>query len=194
MRWAGQSPGCAARPAPPRGVFFARHPLPKPPPISKIDLLASRNTLMYFNNEAQNHILSHFHFALLEDGFLFLGKSETIANRSELFKTVDLKRRVFAKAPQEAALVRPAPEVDLELNDAELAQLANEAVMRQAGFEATPLAQIVVDKDGKLALANQQARMYFGLRPNDLGRPIQDLEVSFRPVELRSRIEQAYSE
>jgi two-component system CheB/CheR fusion protein len=174
-----------------RSVIFGRHDLLQDPPISKIDLLASRNTLMYFNNEAQNHILRQFHFALLEDGFLFLGKSETIANRSELFKAVDLKRRVFGKVPQEAEVLRP-PAEERELNDADLARLANEALMRQAGFEATPLAQIVIDKDGKLALANQQARMYFGLTPNDLGRPIQDLEVSFRPVELRSRIEQAY--
>jgi two-component system CheB/CheR fusion protein len=36
--------------------------------------------------------------------------------------------------------------------------------------------------------------MFFSLTPGDLGRPIQDLEVSFRPVELRSRIEQAYNE
>ena len=36
--------------------------------------------------------------------------------------------------------------------------------------------------------------MQFGLAQRDLGRPIQDLEISFRPVELRSRIEQAYTE
>src|SRR5207244_13442501 len=44
------------------------------------------------------------------------------------------------------------------------------------------------------ALANLQARMLFGLMQRDVGRPIQDLEVSFRPVELRSRIEQSLTE
>ena len=175
-----------------RSVIFGRHDLLQDPPISKIDLLVSRNTLMYFNAEAQHHILRQFNFALVDDGFLFLGKSETIANRSGLFETVDLKRRLFARAPVEAAPPRGAARGGSD--DGDLVRLADEALMRQAGFEATPLAQIVIDKDGELGLANQQARMYFGLTANDLGRPIQDLEVSYRPVELRSQIQQAYVE
>jgi two-component system CheB/CheR fusion protein len=34
----------------------------------------------------------------------------------------------------------------------------------------------------------------FSINPKDIGRPLQDLEISYRPVELRSLIEQAYSE
>jgi two-component system, chemotaxis family, CheB/CheR fusion protein len=52
----------------------------------------------------------------------------------------------------------------------------------------------VIDKDEKLALANLQARAFFGLTQRDLGRPFKDLDVSFRPVELRSRIEQVHNE
>jgi two-component system CheB/CheR fusion protein len=39
-------------------------------------------------------------------------------------------------------------------------------------------------------LANEQARTLFNLNPRDLGRPLQDLEISYRPLELRSRIDQ----
>src|SRR5262249_42954479 len=39
-----------------------------------------------------------------------------------------------------------------------------------------------------------QARVYFGLNQRDIGRPIQDLDISFRPLELRSRLEQATTE
>lgn len=35
--------------------------------------------------------------------------------------------------------------------------------------------------------------MLFSLNPKDVGRPLQDLEVSYRPLELRSVIEQAYA-
>ena len=31
--------------------------------------------------------------------------------------------------------------------------------------------------------------MMFGLGPSDIGRPIQDLEISYRPVELRSHLD-----
>ncbi len=41
---------------------------------------------------------------------------------------------------------------------------------------------------------NQQARRTFGLHARDLGRPIQDLEISYRPFELRSCLERAYTE
>ena len=78
--------------------------------------------------------------------------------------------------------------------DESLTQLASEAMMRDAGFEAVPVAQIVVDRDGTLALANLQARAFFGISQREIGRPFEDLEISFRPVELRSRIEQVYSE
>ena len=176
-----------------RSVIFGRHDLLQDPPISRIDLLVSRNTLMYFNAEAQDHILRQFHFALNPNGVLFLGKSELIANRSELFTPIDMRRRVFAPVqrkvpPLEVPVREPAAEED------ELARLASESLMRDAGFEAAPVAQLVVDHEGKLALANLQARMLFSLTQNDIGRPIQDLEVSYRPVELRSRIEQAYSD
>ena len=36
-----------------RSVIFGRHDLVQDAPISRIDLLACRNTLMYFNSETQ---------------------------------------------------------------------------------------------------------------------------------------------
>ena len=47
-----------------RAVIFGRHDLVQDAPISRIDLLCRRNTLMYFNAETQARILAHFHFAL----------------------------------------------------------------------------------------------------------------------------------
>ena len=175
-----------------RSVIFGRHDLIHDPPISRVDLLVSRNTLMYFDADTQEQILRSFHFALRDHGVLFLGKAEAIANRSQLFEPVDLKRRVFRKVPREegpARVVREAPE-----DGHELSRLATETLIKEAGFEAAPTAQLVVDPEGRLSMANLQARMFFSLAPRDIGRPIQDLEVSFRPVELRSRIEQAYTE
>ena len=175
-----------------RCVIFGRHDLIHDPPISRIDLLVSRNTLMYFDAETQEQILRSFHFSLRDPGVLFLGKAEAIANRSQLFTPIDLKRRVFGKVPP---VDGPARVVHLPAEDGhELSQLATETLIREVGFEVAPVAQLVVDPEGLLVLANLQARMFFSLAPRDIGRPIKDLEVSFRPVELRSRIEQAYSE
>ena len=174
-----------------RTVIFGRHDLIQDPPISRISLLLSRNTLMYFDTETQRRILASFHFSLRDNGYLFLGKSEALAARSELFVPVDLKRRIFVKAPREAPVRVQVPIGEPEDS---LAQLAADALIRDAAFESVPVAQIVVDRNGNLSLANLQARAFFGLTPRDIGRPFKDLEVSFRPVELRSRIEQVYSE
>src|SRR5262249_11719400 len=78
-----------------RSVIFGRNDLVQDAPISRIDLLVCRNTLMYFNAETQARILSRFHFALASGGVLFLGKAEMLLSHSGLFLPVDLKRRVF---------------------------------------------------------------------------------------------------
>ena len=78
-------------------MIFGRNDLVQDAPISRIDLLVCRNTLMYFTAETQSQILRRFHFALDDDGYLFLGKSEMLITHTDLFAPVDLKRRVFRK-------------------------------------------------------------------------------------------------
>jgi two-component system, chemotaxis family, CheB/CheR fusion protein len=172
-----------------RLVIFGRHDVVQDPPISRIDLLSSRNTLMYFTGDAQERILTNFHFALRDGGYLFLGKSEMMLSRSLDFSPVDLKRRIFQKISHPGALEPPrgrGPEVS--------ARPSAELLMRDVGFEAGPIAQLIVDRNGTLTLANLQARSLFGLAQRDVGKPLKDLEVSYRPVELRSQIDRAYAE
>ena len=172
-----------------RAVIFGRHDIVHDPPISRIDLLASRNTLIYFTPETQQGILANFHFALQPSGYLFLGKSERMLGRSTLFTPVDVKRRVFQKLQrvdgQDAARRLPPDSADLDGRDKSI---------RDAGFETAPVAQLVVDRNGNVTLANLQARTLFNLGRPDIGRPLRELDVSYKPVELRTPIEQAYSE
>lgn len=80
-----------------RSIIFGRHDLLKDPPISKLDLIVCRNTLMYFNSKFQGKIVANFHFALKDSGFLFMGKSELLLNQSCLFIPVDKRYRIFSK-------------------------------------------------------------------------------------------------
>jgi hypothetical protein len=86
-----------------RNVIFGRNDLVQDAPISRIDLLVCRNTLMYFTAETQSRILGRFHFALDNDGILVLGKSEMLITHSDLFTPVDLKRRIFRKVVKRSA-------------------------------------------------------------------------------------------
>jgi two-component system CheB/CheR fusion protein len=169
-----------------RSVIFGRSDLTRDAPISRIDLLLCRNTLMYFNAETQARVVARFAFALRRNGLLFLGKAETLLNHSAVFDQVDLQRRFFRRARADVVEVagpaadrRPAGGTPLS---ASAATLGNELALNN------PVAQIVVGSDGRLGLVNHRADDVLGLSESDLGRPFQDLEVSYRPVELRSHL------
>jgi two-component system, chemotaxis family, CheB/CheR fusion protein len=174
-----------------RSVIFGRNDLVQDAPISRIDLLSCRNTLMYFNAEAQTRILDRFHFALSDSGVLFLGKAEMLLTHGSRFTPLDLKRRLFRRVP------RLTPYSEVESSDPSrlvagpstgLDQLRSEA------FAASPPAQLVLTADGTVALTNRQLDRLFGVTTRDVGRPFRDLELSYRPAELRRFIEQAQIE
>jgi two-component system, chemotaxis family, CheB/CheR fusion protein len=174
-----------------RSVIFGRNDLFQDAPISRIDLLVSRNALMYFTPETQARILGHFNFALNETGFLFLGKSEMLITHTDLFTPYNLKWRVFRKVPRHNARERLAFLANGGTHtDGEQAERHSE--LRGGALDAGPIAQIVVDRGGFLASVNHAARSLLSVAATDIGRPLQDLEVSYRPVELRSAIERAY--
>jgi chemotaxis methyl-accepting protein methylase/PAS domain-containing protein len=78
-----------------RAVIVGRHDLAQDAPISQVDLLLCRNTLMYFNAEAQSRILARFSFSLNPGGLVVLGRAEMLFSQSAMFTPLDLKRRVF---------------------------------------------------------------------------------------------------
>ncbi|CAN5274657.1 hypothetical protein BH20ACT5_BH20ACT5_17020 [soil metagenome] len=81
-----------------RAVVCGRNDLTRDAPISRIDLLACRNTLMYFTAQTQEQILRRLAFGLAETGFLFVGSAELLLLHSEVFRPVDLPNRLFRKA------------------------------------------------------------------------------------------------
>ena len=175
-----------------RSVIFGRNDLVQDAPISKIDLLACRNALMYFNAETQSRILSRLHFALAPAGVLFLGKAEMLLSHTKLFNPIDLKRRVFRKA---ISPVSPNGGFLPETPPAHArAPMGSPDLLRHAALAASPLAQVVVTADGLIALCNRQAEEMFGVSGRDVGRPFSDVVLSYRPVELRRYIEQAHVE
>lgn len=65
-----------------RSVVFDRHRLIQDAPISGLDLLSCRNTLICLSADTQRQVLARLHFALNDDGFLFLGKAEMLPTLS----------------------------------------------------------------------------------------------------------------
>jgi two-component system CheB/CheR fusion protein len=174
-------------------LIFGRHDLVQDAPISRLDLLVCRNTLMYLNSETQGKILARFHFALGDSGFLFLGKAEMLLTHANLFNSTDLKYRVFTRAPR--VNLRDRLLVMAQTGDQEAVQnLGRHVRLREAAFDSAPVAQMVVDAHGTVVLMNERLRQLFRLDLKDIGKPLQDLELSYRPTELRSIMEKAREE
>jgi two-component system CheB/CheR fusion protein len=169
-----------------RSVIFGRNDLVQDAPISHIDLLVCRNTLMYFTAETQAQILRRFHFALDDDGVLLLGKSEMLITHTSTFTPVDLKRRMFRKVLRRTLRDRVRA---LAIDPGNGASQSVSDDLREAAFDTGASAQVVLDDGGVVVMANEAARRMFDLGPGDLGRPIQDLELSYRPIELRSHLD-----
>jgi two-component system CheB/CheR fusion protein len=170
-----------------RSVIFGRNDLVQDAPISRIDLLACRNTLMYFNAETQSRIVSRLGFALRPSGVLFLGKAEMLLNHAATFEPLDLKRRFFRNAAQPNGDDLPDG-MTVRYIRARPYHTSGLEPLRTEAFLNSPVPQLVLDEAGRLALVNHRATNLFALSERDARRPFEDLEVSYRPAELRSHL------
>ncbi|MBP0485185.1 CheR family methyltransferase [Sagittula salina] len=78
-------------------VRFSMHSLIKDPPFSKVDLVSCRNLLIYFDETLQRQVVPLLHFALREDGHLFLGSSEAIGRFEDIFRIENQSARIFRR-------------------------------------------------------------------------------------------------
>jgi two-component system CheB/CheR fusion protein len=176
-----------------RHVIFGRHDLIQDAPISRVDMLVCRNALMYFNAETQARILARFQFALNPHGVLFLGRAETLLTHAAAFTPLDVKRRISTRLPVPARnRERVAPPPQQPTPDS--ADAPSDERLRSAALDAVTTAQLLVDHAGVLVFANERARQLFSIPRSDEGRPLQDLRISYRPVELRSAIDKVLAD
>jgi two-component system CheB/CheR fusion protein len=176
-----------------RSVIFGRHDLLQDAPISRLDLLVCRNTLMYFTADTQSRILARLHYALNDGGYLFAGRAEMLLSHANLFAPGDLKYRIFARVATAGFRTRLRMLAQGGV-DAFGNHVGRQVRLREAALDAGGSAAIVIDTEGVLVMANEMARTSLGVNTRDLGRRLQDAEISYRPAELRAVVEQAINE
>lgn len=76
-------------------VIFSRHNIVSDSPFLRLDLVSCRNMLIYFSTELQNKFFPLVHYALNDNGILFLGKSESIGSHIDLFSVLDKNEKIF---------------------------------------------------------------------------------------------------
>ncbi len=77
-------------------IVFAPHNLFTDPPFGKLDLVSCRNVMIYFQPVLQKTLFGIFHSALKDGGYLFLGKSESANDVSDVFVPVCGTERIYA--------------------------------------------------------------------------------------------------
>src|SRR5437867_1033380 len=172
-----------------RWCIFGSHNLTQAPPLSHIDLLVCRNALIYFTGELQDRILTRFHYSIREDGFLFLGRSESLLARSRLFTPVHQKWRIFRRT---STASRPAAAGLSETGSAPhaLAEAAAPSARVQRALDALPAAVVVIDVNDTILSWNPGAEALLDIPTADaLARKFRDLDISYRVEGLRARIE-----
>ncbi|MEO7978248.1 CheR family methyltransferase [Flavobacterium sp.] len=77
--------------------IFAVHNFLTDPPFAKMDLVSCRNVFIYMDSYLQKKSLTTFHYALKDNGFLLLGKSETTVPAGELFQPFDKAGKIYTR-------------------------------------------------------------------------------------------------
>ena len=78
-----------------RMIVFAPHNMLSDPPFGKLDLISCRNVMIYFQPILQRGLFAIFHSALKNGGYLFLGKSETANEYSNVFKLACSAEKIY---------------------------------------------------------------------------------------------------
>lgn len=79
-------------------LLFAVQNILADPPFIHMDLISCRNTLPNFKPLTQQMILSTFHFALNEEGFLMLGEEEQLGEMQHVFDKISPSAGIFRKS------------------------------------------------------------------------------------------------
>jgi chemotaxis protein methyltransferase CheR len=68
--------------------------------IKNVDVVICRNVFIYFDRSLQEQLLMKFYNALKVDGYLVMGKAETLITEArEIFEEIDASARIYRKKP-----------------------------------------------------------------------------------------------
>lgn len=86
---------------------FAPHNILRDPPFSRVDFISCCNLFIYLDTAAQKKALATFHYALKENGYLMLGKSETIGTSAQLFTHINNKFKIYSRKKNKDGIMLP---------------------------------------------------------------------------------------
>jgi two-component system, chemotaxis family, CheB/CheR fusion protein len=116
---------------------FAPHNILRDAPFSRLDFVSCCNLFIYFDTAAQKQAVNTFHYALNNDGFLMLGKSENISHSAHLFTEINKTYKIFLRKPNTG--IRKLPSLSQHTSHKTLADINNTAITRNKIQKVIPL-------------------------------------------------------
>ncbi len=162
-------------------LVFSEQDLIKDPPFSRLDLISCRNLLIYLGADAQRKLIALFHYALMPDGMLFLGTSETVGEFVDLFSPVERKAKLYQRkedlqGAQRVALGRflsPASRRDanqaVQPGAAQAAKVSLREVTEQNLLLQVDKVAVLVNAQGDVLYLHGRSGMYLEPHPGEAG-------------------------
>jgi two-component system CheB/CheR fusion protein len=180
-------------------VVFAAHSVLRDPPFSKLHLISCRNLLIYLDRDLQQQLQNVFRYGLRDEGYLFIGISETAA--PELFAPLDKQHRLFRAQPRTPGPVARLPQLPPMTLLPAIADKARERGIRLRrsaadihleALESLSPPSILLDGQWNVEHLSESAGRY--LQPRG-GAPSQTITELVRPElvdEVRSTLHRAF--
>ncbi|HEV2743894.1 MAG TPA: CheR family methyltransferase, partial [Rubrobacter sp.] len=184
-------------------IVFGEHDLARRSPFPRIDLVVSRNVLIYFTAELQRRALELFAFSLRNGGYLVLGKAETASILPEFFVSEQRQHKVYRREGERLPLpgTRPVP-----------APLARQARVAPGGgvpaeaqspgrrhrttdeslVNRLPVGVVVVDRRYDILDLNAAARTLLSIRGAAVGEDLLHAVQGIPYAEVRNAIDSAF--
>ncbi len=194
-------------------IVFGDHDLARRSPFPRIDLVMSRNVLIYFTSELQQRALRIFAYSLRDGGYLVLGKAETSSPLNEFFAQQHRQHKVYQRhgerflmPPALSSTQAPVPQKQRAGNsgadntprsrDASQAQreLRQSRMANEAFLNGLPVGMVVVDRRYDIQAINAAARRMLSVRGSAIGEDLLHLVQNVPYTEVRRVIDAAFRE
>jgi two-component system, chemotaxis family, CheB/CheR fusion protein len=178
-------------------VLFSKHDLTRNPPFLKLDLIVCRNLLMYFNTRLQNFVFPVFYSALNPNGYLLLGKSESIGQFNDLFATVRRDAKLYQrKAGKPLRTIRYAPLKIIEPSSAK--KLPHDFtipdMVKETLYKLYEHPYVVVNDAMDIQEISGDVGMYIGLKQGQMNANLIKLAHKDLKTELRALFQKCVKE
>ncbi len=185
-------------------VVFAHQNLVADPPFSKMDLICCRNLLIYLKAETQAKLIPLFNFALKPDGILFLGKSEGVDSRDDLFEVVSKPARIFRRLPTSQPITpdtpivpggwRSSPAAPDTVTKHPVAPAGYADAIRQALLRHFAAAVVLVEPKGRILQFHGETGNYLDMPATEPDLNLLEMAKEGLALKLRSAIRMALEE